>query len=383
MYCGDSVLPWETYRQAADAFWNKDSDPHLRQGPSSFPDPSNLHQAGDEALLELIRICRKKLSQNPTDKLFGILGMLPEVTRREFPENYGQSVQTVYADVVDYLIVRTDRLDVICESIHFPFYANSIVLPSWCPDWSQIPEVSGLGHRYGFKASTSNAGPTKVQFRFLDERRKLEITAVKLDLVRETGIAVGTFSELYDYLIAFLHWRATLLHEMKIEEGNKSHSLHKAFCRTLCLGQVPPEQQSQPQMWHDLCYHVFASIIRESMPRLPMDEDLGRYASATGLIEPDARRKFLLDHFGNRMMGRRFCITEQGLIGMGSGNLTAGDLIVVPFGCSTPIILRPEGLRNEYRYVGDIYIENYMHGEAVKQMEAKDPQRVVSEYIMV
>jgi hypothetical protein len=246
---------------------------------------------------------------------------------------------------------------------------------------SHIPEVSGLSRTLGFDASYSREGPTKAQYRFYDERRKLEISAIRLDAIRATGIAVGTFCASQDYLTAFLHWRAILLHKLNIEEGNESHPLHKAFCRTLCLGQVPAEQ-SQPQLWHDLCYHVFSSLIREKLPRLPMDEDLEHHANATGLIDQDARRKFLQDNFGNRMMGRSFCVTEQGLIGMGSGYMTAGDLVVVPFGCSTPILLRPKGRRDEYRYVGDVYIEGYMHGEAVQQLEAGDGVRVVSKYML-
>jgi hypothetical protein len=246
---------------------------------------------------------------------------------------------------------------------------------------SHIPAVSGLGPTLGFHASDGSNGPTKAQYRFVDKRRKLEISAIKLDTIKSTGIAVGTFCESQDYLNAFLHWRAMLLHDFQIEEGNESHPLHRIFCETLCLGQVPHEHR-QLQSWHNLSYHVFASLIQEKLPRLPIDEDLARYAAATGFIKPDERRKFLQDHFGNRMVGRSFCITEQGLIGMGSGYMTAGDLVVVPFGCSTPILLRHEGRRNEYHYVGDVYVEGYMHGEAISQMEAKDPQRAVSKFML-
>jgi hypothetical protein len=246
---------------------------------------------------------------------------------------------------------------------------------------SHSPAVSGLSRTLGFDASRATTGPTKALYRFKDGRRKLQVLAVKLDVISATGVAVGTFCSSQDYLTTFLHWHAILLHELNIGEGDESHPAHQAFCRTLCLGQVP-EQRSKRKKWHTLCYHVFSSLIREKMPRLPMDEDLDRYVGATGLIEPGARRKFLQDHFGDRMTGRSLCITKQGLIGMGSGYMTAGDLIVVPFGCSTPILLRPEARRNEYSYVGDVYIHHYMHGEAMQQMEANDPRRVVSEYVL-
>jgi hypothetical protein len=122
------MLPWEIYQEA------EDSDPHVRQGPASFPDKSKLLASGDESLLEVMRACRKKVSESPRDKVFGILGLLPKTTQREFPIDYSQSVKTVYTDVVDYLVSTTDCIDVIRESIHFPIHVNTSGLPSWCPD---------------------------------------------------------------------------------------------------------------------------------------------------------------------------------------------------------------------------------------------------------
>lgn len=52
-------------------------------------------------------------------------------------------------------------------------------------------------------------------------------------------------------------------------------------------------------------------------------------------------------------------------MGMGTGFMSHEDIVIVPFGCSTPIVLRAEGENNEYRYVGDVYIHGYMHSEAL------------------
>jgi hypothetical protein len=65
---------------------------------------------------------------------------------------------------------------------------------------------------------------------------------------------------------------------------------------------------------------------------------------------------------------------------MGSGFMALGDVVVVPLGCATPIILRPEGPRGEYRYVGDVYIHGYMDGKAVEQWE--HGQRKMHKYVL-
>ena len=62
---------------------------------------------------------------------------------------------------------------------------------------------------------------------------------------------------------------------------------------------------------------------------------------------------------------------KQNLMGMGSGFMEVGDLVVVPFGCSTPILLRKQGTKKEYRFVGDIYVHGYMNGRAVEEWETR------------
>ncbi len=139
VYCGSSQLPWDAYEAASDAFWEHESDPHLCEGPSSFPNIDSLVGLGPNSLLELLRACRKKLSEDPRDKIFGILGMVPEEIRKYIAVNYEQPVKSLYIDVADQIISSTRRLDVIRESIHFPLHSSSADLPSWCPECKYIP----------------------------------------------------------------------------------------------------------------------------------------------------------------------------------------------------------------------------------------------------
>jgi len=80
------------------------------------------------------------------------------------------------------------------------------------------------------------------------------------------------------------------------------------------------------------------------------------------------------------MMGRTFCLTTGERMGMGTGFMAPGDIIVVPLGCSTPVILRAEGGRGEYRLVGDVYVTGYMYGRAIDQW--KDGSRELQKFVL-
>jgi hypothetical protein len=392
VYCGSINLPWSVFTRASQVFRRhkgdldhyfpggaNDGTRHIvsqsqltysqvlvHQGPGSLSDLRSFMGLGEGSLLEVLRTCRRKLAADPRDKVFGILGVLPEHVRRDFQPDYSLSVKEVYTNVVDYLLSTTERLDVICEAIYFPLHTPSSPLPTWVPDWGHIPQTSALGLSYNFTAS----GTTTVEFKFLDDRRnKLEIAAIPLDTIHRHGIAVGTLCALADFLMAFLHWRALLLsHHDENSTGPNSGlpAIQDAFCRTLCLDQVPPKWSKN---WTQVVHHLFASLLHSRLPHIPLDDELRSYLAIDVGINPDAQRRLLQEHIGARMMGRCFCLTGEGRLGMGSGFMAPDDVVVVPLGCYTPILLRPEGSRGEYRFVGDVYIHGYMRGKAVKQYE--------------
>ena len=405
VYCGSSKLPWEVYETAAKALkrhkhqvdllfpgnvvHGRDQRASASQfsysqvlaylGPNGFPDVASLMNLSEGVLLEVMCACRDKLTADPRDKLFGILGILPEHIRKEFTVDYGLSIKEVYYNVADNILHTTDRLDVICEAIHFPIHTSATNLPTWVPNWDYITPISAMGRSFRFSA----AGDSIADFEILKAGRKLRISAISIGTIDRHGIAVGTLCTLADYLMAFLHWRALLLGTIdKEDEGSrKANGLQEAFCRTLCLGQVPSGWDHHPQKWMRACYHVFASLIHDRLPHLPLDRELQSFLDTVDDIKPGDRRHFLQQHFGNRMFGRCFCTTTNRLIGMGSGFMAADDIVVVPLGCSTPIILRREG-RGEYRFVGDVYIHGFMEGLALDELNAGVRERELREYIL-
>lgn len=395
VHCGSSQpLPWTVYQTASRVFqqYKKDlefffprnhsiasqkqysySQILAYSGPGSLPELDSLVSLGDEALLAVLRACRRQLSSDPKDKVFGVLGVLGKEVSEEFAVDYGKSVKDVFTDVVDFLLTTTEHLDVICEAIHFPVYISSASLPTWVPDWSHIPATSAISLSPGTDFAAS--GDSKAIYQFLGERRnQLEISAIPLGSISWHGITVGTLCTLGDYLMAFLNWRALLLSDLGPKAGKDevSLSVQEGFCETICFRQIPRRWKDRPRReWMEVCFHVFAGMIRERLPCLAIDDQLAYYANVDVGVRPEANRAFLQDHFGSYMMGRCFCLTSEGRMGLGTGFMAPNDEVVVPLGCSTPVLLRPEGNRGEYRFVGDIYVDGYMHGKAIEDRDSK------------
>ncbi|KAI0546216.1 heterokaryon incompatibility protein-domain-containing protein [Xylaria curta] len=375
VYCGDSIgLPWGVYRRAARIFQNhkKELDSYFSaspihgvhlayfrvlayEGPNSPLGFESLNSLGKESLLNVVRACRRKLTRDPRDRILGVLGVLPEVVRQEFPVNYNLSVKELYTNVVDFVLYATERLD----------QTSASSLPSWVPDWSHNPDITALSYAYDFAAADN----TNAEWAFLGERRnELEISAVFIGTVWKHGVAVGTLCTLVDYLMAFLHWRAILLDLTSSENRHIQEDMEKAFRGTLCLGQMLPNWK--PDEWMKKCYRVFATQIRNRLSRMPMDEVLTGYINTHEDAESNYRQ-FLQGHFGSRMMGRCFFLTKRKSLGMGTGFMLPDDIIVVPLGCGTRIVIREEDDKpGRFRFVGDAYLDGFMEGQAIKKWKA-------------
>lgn len=82
-------------------------------------------------------------------------------------------------------------------------------------------------------------------------------------------------------------------------------------------------------------------------------------------------------HCAMRMVQeRRFMLTQNGYKGWAPDNAyddrvenhtRVGDLIAIIFGCSTPLVLRPNG--NKYVIVGEAYVEGFMDGEGIRLLD--------------
>lgn len=379
VYCGEMALPWVNFRTSVEMFGRcqtelitafslngkKDPNEGISTGGHTWPavltrfGPGSL-QTWNFELLQLLLLHRRKLCADPRDKVYGLLGILTLNERSQFPVDYNTSIREVYVDVVDYYLTKTRKLDVLCAAIHYPISQGNKNLPSWTPDWSNSSEVTPMW--YMARICPFNASKnTLARFKFLQRRTILEISGLSLDEISVCGAHLGPPISRDTVIMTLFEWRLRFL---RLYQNDVP--AHEAFCRALCLGQE--SSQWTPQEWMAKVHFTLTSLLQERYSALELDSQLKHYATGSIVMSDEFRDLIIEDTLLKYLAGRRFSSTKSGLICIGSGLTAVGDIIVVPLGCSTPVILRK--LKDGYRFIGDVYVDGYMYGKAIDELES-------------
>lgn len=174
--CGPAMLPWEAFKIASKVFGeNRDilersfhpghnnkfyqeregsyTQVLVHGGPGSLAGVGTREKfTGDDKLpdhvvfqdlLKAMRTCRSKLSSDPKDKVYGVLGVLTEIILNEVTANYSIPVKDVYINIFRTVVEKTGSLDIMRDSTHQQ-YSNNYNLSSWVPDWSHVWRYSPI-----------------------------------------------------------------------------------------------------------------------------------------------------------------------------------------------------------------------------------------------
>lgn len=125
----------------------------------------------------------------------------------------------------------------------------------------------------------------------------------------------------------------------------------------------------------DPCCNHFAEEYLPLAPQLPNFQESKEYVR--NLIDPreSIERRAYIDEVIGMAEGRAFFQTRDGYIGFGPNPIKPGDQACVIFGCQSLLILRPNDANN-YRVVGECYVDGFMDGEALLGALPSNWQRV-------
>lgn len=375
VYCGEDNLPWSIFRDAighSQRFCNSNSGLlRERLGHSWLEEfkrcivnfqtlcrPEITNQ--EPVLLDVLCLGREKLCTDPRDKIYGLLGILPPHVANGLSPDYASSPNDIYINAAKYVLETTKSLDIICETI--PHRKSK--LPSFVPDWSDFQPGPSFRRRDKYSASAStraffNIGyneQAKASVEPWQAPDQLTIAAIPLGIIKSLGSIRENIVRLSESSLlrlttaalkaSYLNSCGSKAEADMLWERNKSTV--EQVVREMKKGAT---ESSQDEGMHTLHHH----------------------RSSTHTTDSVLQKSVRLD-----IQGRRHCLfssTGKGgetLLGLGPRHMDPEDVVVVPLGCSTPVLLRETAEEEEsdtvkYEIVGDAYVDGYMYGKAIEE----------------
>ena len=338
-------------------------------------------------VFEIMSMLREKDFGDDRDHVFACIGMakamLPPGMSNPLVVDYAIPVEEVFTRMAALFIAHMPLLRILSavEPHEVRRYRN---LPSWVPDLSVSQGTatfmrSGTGKRL-------DAGATK----FLEWPRPtidgnvLTVQGARLDVVPEAGVNFNHPTFLSTVLQACLQSQAYIANGETQPEAVFRTLLADGFFTELYASAFLPRCKTWLENF----------IVQEITGRLADDEDavMGialllseAPGSPHGQVLPDLTRITTLrdqaaacvaqlanDRFHGEFLtsnhGRRFFVTAEGFLGLGSESMRPGDEVFLVTGAKVPFVLRKvEGSvgDDEYRLVGECYLRGFMHGEGM------------------
>ncbi|TVY83624.1 Heterokaryon incompatibility protein 6 OR allele [Lachnellula suecica] len=357
--------------------------------------------------------------------LFG--GMLRLCPSLPTTIDYEKSDRDVFTEIAQNMLTREASafrmpLDILPFSgIGHPNMEMRVAnLPSWAPDWSCVPPAYTLayhigGEVYSYRASGKHSDPyvyngpegkaltlaatgipvesqnllgmmpgqtTSPYISIGPTRDSLVIKATAVGEVAHLGSTWDVDLENMDpssCLLESILWRrdtVDLALKRAADPYPTGEVIPEAIWRTL-IGNRTPNERPAPQLYqeHANTLEVIQQILKR---RLTKNEFVGEVAKSLGQSYPDAMfgesiEEQILDSFSlpyatalsQCSLYRRFCVTNNGYMGLIPPGSQNGDLVCIIQGAQTPYVLRASmsGSSTAYRIVGECYVHGMMDGE--------------------
>ncbi|KAK3989394.1 het-domain protein, partial [Cladorrhinum sp. PSN332] len=415
MYCGlDSCIPMWLFLflshtvisagiQLADQIGEHDTRMDMCRGLAQFTGMMDTYTHVRDDFVEyrglhlLLQRFRSSQATNELDKIYALLGLSSDKSLKEFPIDYRTTKAELFTKVAHFIAHDADRgANLIYEAARSEYNPRS-GLPSWVPDWTELPVRTNLGATL----SASARG-------FWDASDNTKRTA--------EGNSLGR-----------------LVIEIA-PQGNILRVKAALLQRVVTLGSTPPEPNSQGGSTALNTAHlvnVIDDLVKFKQQSLgssteyyrptgePIDTALGILleadqirqsgAALTTLYEDNGSRSFLygfdvkvleqaiLLHRGSERqgflsqvyagdrtaihnmiratVGRRFGVTDGRFAGLVPSQTEVRDWICVLDGATVPFVLREreeEGGRS-FGLVGDCYVHGMMLGEMFND-EGRQPE---------
>jgi hypothetical protein len=379
LHCGNKMIKWADFADAVDlvgadstlnSLWEARTIPatHLVYAANNLCRKSS-HNGETEKLRTLDVLLSTLTAFKVTyaaDTIFALLALARDTTtdgEYSISVDYNKTTEEVCADFLNFSRHRSGFLDMICVPWapigNGSRYSDSA--PSWlCPYSSSAfsnsdlvsskdrpgrtnaDSLVGMLHRKNYRASRD----TLAKGGYINSEKCLEATGFIVDA---TSI-LGSVASDGDIPKEWLHI-ATLISERKAHDSGPPGSIPERFWRTLA-GDRGPDGTSPPSWYGRACEFAFKhgwsySVCTTQLIKAGSSSVVGQYLKRVQCVT----------------WNRRFGTTEKGTVGIFPSNARVGDQICILFGCSVPVVLRPQG--QVFQLVGECFVYGIMDGEAL------------------
>ncbi|KAF4985044.1 hypothetical protein FDECE_16865 [Fusarium decemcellulare] len=384
-------------------------DLHLMSQYFSLDDAQN-RPVDPRTLVALLGFLRTKLSTDPKDAVFSVLGLVKqhETTKASFQSllkaDYTRSLTDVLASATKFAIIETQTLDVlrfIRPRVNEDETTSQI--PSWVPRWHLQHESMGMGSnrispneeyltQHGKKLDLLDPHDTKVlkcHGEFID-RICHRIDAPDSSIFEDAGS-----------LATFIRQVRDLVHQDLLSQFFRDNGLDEDFARRarntlrrprvyslaeeddlvgplLLLGhRYPMQGRYASEITDFLRLEEYVNEPNRVLPALPE----GQVIPTSELKhKPPGEQSFV--HFSMMMRlalpRRAFFTTDRGLVGAGPSTMMEGDVIAFLHGFAIPVVLRPKEGEDGYEFLEECYVHGLMRGRERWPRGVEAEEKIIS-----
>ncbi|CAM1507511.1 Fc.00g071520.m01.CDS01 [Cosmosporella sp. VM-42] len=324
LQCGDDIIPWNKFWLAIVCLYEKDNLPSMKFGERCRHIAFLGHGAAEQPMSSLLDISRSKGCSDPRDKIYGLLGMMPEFFRSSIVVDYSLPVEAVYKDAFLAHVNATKRLELLK---HCNYSNRSIAGPTWVPDWSKTE------FRAPILTEQLSTGISRAWFSYL-QPDILEVVGLLYSPVASVSHAASEVEG--ETLLAVKGWMQQLPSERTYITGD---SMESAFAHTICMNRTRDR----------FPYNAFGSSAE-------WIEAVRKMVALTADSQGD--HIYSLKETSNtiqKVRGRRFFTTEDGHIGTAPSSIQKEDIVCLLLGAYAPIVLRQTSL-GSFKVIGECYV---------------------------
>ncbi|KAI1488552.1 heterokaryon incompatibility protein-domain-containing protein [Biscogniauxia mediterranea] len=322
VHCGHQTITWEVFRRAVMCLAVKRNLPPGFRGDITACHGSAHYEATEPwSGLELTVVQRD--CTDPRDRVYGLLGLMPETLRARITPDYDLPVAEVYRQTLLAEIAHFGRLDGLRMCGYRP-EGSGVDGPSWVPDLIRVIHYVET-MRYQFSAGMSRCEPR----------------CLSAELLEVLGTEVARVCDVSD------------------KEDPDEDDLEVA------LGWIAERQAALPPdspLPEALAMTFCGMRTRERFPdisKLPEREEWIRFLQGHvgGEVyeagEDTYVTPFYLEFVRLLLYQRTLFSTEEGHVGLGPYDMKKGDIVVILLGYDAPMLLR-ENTDGTYKIIGEI-----------------------------